>query len=213
MNRSSQIFFVLLIFLLTLAGISGCTSLRTGDTHNTTVAVQSYNAWVSNQKEFNDELRDSVSLIGKHVNTYNSEISKSQPDNSLLLENLGQDRQLLDKIGSNLDSLTAATDAFEQDISELQYDNGSVMSTKETLALTTQYMKIYLVDMSNARQHLIEYVNNAEAYVAPDDPDYWNDKFRQNAMIAKEQAMLSLEEGDAALENVTSQAKQLEKLQ
>jgi hypothetical protein len=32
-------------------------------------------------------------------------------------------------------------------------------------------------------------------------------------MIAKEQAMLSFEEGDAALENVTSQAKQLEKLQ
>jgi hypothetical protein len=213
MNRSLQIFFILLVFLLTLSCISGCTSLRTGDTHNTTVAVQSYNAWVSNQKAFDRELRGSIATIGNHVNTYNAEITKDQPDHSLLLENLAQDRQLLDRWGSDLDKLNAATDRFEEDTTKLSYDKDSEVRTKENLVLTTQYMKIYLVEMGNAREHLIEYVNNAEAYISPDDPDYWNDKYRQNAMISKEQALVSLEEGDAALENVTLQGKQLEKLQ
>jgi hypothetical protein len=213
MNRSSQIFFVLLVFMLILACFSGCASLRTGDTHNTTVAVQSYNTWASNQKAFDRELRGSSAIIGNHINTYNTEIAKDRPDHPLLLENLAQDRQLLDKWGSKLDELTAAADRFEQDTTKLSYDNVSEGRTKEKLVLTTRYMKIYLVDVGNAREHLIEFVNNAEAYISPDDPDYWNDKYRQNAMIAKEQALVSLEEGDAALENVILQAKQLEKLQ
>jgi len=213
MNRSLQIFFVLLVFLLTLACISGCISFRTGDTHNTTVAVQSYNAWVSSQKAFDRELRGSITTIGNHVNTYNTEITKDRPNHSLLLENLAQDRQVLDTWGSYLDELTAATDRFEQDTSKVSFGSTTTTTTKETLALTTQYMKIYLVDMGNAREHLIEYVSNAEAYVLPDDPDYWNDKYRQNAMIAKEQALVSLEEGDAALENLMLQAERLEKLQ
>ena len=208
-----QIFFILLVFLLTVAGISGCTSLRTGDTHNTTVAVQSYNEWVLTQKAFDRELRGSITTIGNHINTYNTEITKDNPDHTLLLENLAQDRQVLDAWGSDLDELTAATDRFEQDTTKLSFDNVSEVRTQENIVLTTQYMKIYLVDMGNAHEHIIEYMNNAEAYISPDDPDYWNDKYRQNAMISKEQALVSLEEGDAALENLMLQGTRLDKLQ
>jgi hypothetical protein len=213
MIRSLQIFFILLVILLTLACFSGCASLKTGDTHNTTVAVQSYNAWVSTQKAFDHELRSSITTIGNHVDTYNAEITKDDPDKTLLLANLAQDRQVLDTWGSDLDKLTAATDRFEQDTTKLSYDKVAEGRTQENLVITTQYMKIYLVDMGNAHEHLIEYVNNAEAYLSPDDLDYWNDKYRQNAMISKEQALVSLEDGDGALANLTLQAKQLEKFQ
>jgi hypothetical protein len=77
----------------------------------------------------------------------------------------------------------------------------------------TRYMRISIVDRGNARQHLIDYVNNAKAYITPDDPDYWNDNLRQNALTAKGQAVVSLSEGDAVLKNITQQAAVLEKLQ
>jgi hypothetical protein len=74
-------------------------------------------------------------------------------------------------------------------------------------------MKIYSVNVGNARQYLTDYVNNAEAYIGPEDPDYWNDNYRKKAIQAKELASVSLADGDAALENITVQASQLEKLQ
>jgi hypothetical protein len=79
--------------------------------------------------------------------------------------------------------------------------------------MMTQYMKIYAVDMGNARQHLIEYVDNAGTYIQPDDPDYWNDNYRQRAMQAKDQALPALSYGDSALGNLTAQAQKLEQLQ
>jgi len=69
------------------------------------------------------------------------------------------------------------------------------------------------VNLGNSRQYLIDYVNNAEAYINQDDPDSWNDNYRQMALQAKEQASASLTDGDAALKNITEQAGQLEKLQ
>ena len=213
MNCRLGNFFILLVFLLLFSFAAGCTSVRTSDTHNTTVAVQSYNSWVSNQKTFDKEVQDSVALIGDHVKTYNTEIAKDQPDHSLLSENLAQDRQQLDQWGANLDNLNTATDGFSQSTVKIQYDNATVVRTKETLGLMTQYMKIYAVDEGNARQHLIEYVNNAEAYIKPDDMDYWNDNYRQNAMQAMDQASASLAEGDTVLGNLTTEAQQLEKIQ
>jgi hypothetical protein len=69
------------------------------------------------------------------------------------------------------------------------------------------------VSTGNARQYLTDYVNNAEAYIGPEDPDYWNDNYRLKAMQAKELASVSLADGDAALENITVQVNELEKLQ
>jgi hypothetical protein len=213
MNRRLGIFFVLLAILLSLSCTAGCTSVRTADTHNTTVAVQSYNAWVSGQKEFDREMRSTLATIGDHVDTYNREIAKDQPDYSLLRENLARDRQLLDQWGSGIEYLTVATDHFEQSTTTLRYDNASSPRVKESLSLMTQYMKVYSIHVSNARQHLIEYVNNAEVYIGPDDPDYWNEQYRLDTTKAKDQASASFAEGDAALRNITAYAKTVEQLQ
>jgi hypothetical protein len=213
MNRKFTITIVTLVFLFFLSCAAGCTAVRTADTHNVSVAVQSYNSWVSDQKELDREVRSTITQVGGHVNTYNSEIEKDHPDSALLRENLAQDRQLLNQWGSRLDSLTAATDRFEKDTATLTYDNSSGIQTRNTLGLMTQYMKIYTVNMGNARQYLTDYVNNAEAYIGPEDPDYWNDNYRKKAVQAKELASVSLADGDAALQNITVQASQLEKLQ
>jgi hypothetical protein len=205
--------FVALVFLFFLSCAAGCTSVRTADTHNVSVAVQSYNSWVSDQKELDREVRSTIMQVGEHVNTYNSEIEKDHPDSALLRENLAQDRQLLNQWGSRLDTLTAATDRFEKDTAVLTYDNSTVTQTRNTLSLMIQYMKIYAANMGNARQYLIDYVNNAEAYIGPEDPDDWNDNNRGKAMQVKELASASLTDGDAALVNITVQASLLEKLQ
>ena len=213
MNRKFTITIVTLVFLFFLSCAAGCTAVRTADTHNVSVAVQSYNSWVSDQKELDREVRSTIMQVGEHVNNYNSEIEKDHPDSALLRENLAQDRQLLNQWGSRLDSLTAATDRFEKDTATLTYDNSSGIQTRNTLGLMTQYMKIYTVNMGNARQYLTDYVNNAEAYIGPEDPDYWNDNNRKKAVQVKELASVSLVEGDEALQNITVQASQLEKLQ
>jgi hypothetical protein len=204
---------ITLIFLFFLSCTAGCTSVRIGDTHNVSVAVQSYNSWVSDQKALDSDVRKTISQVGEHVNTYNSEIAKDSPDIALLRENLAQDRQLLSQWGTRLDTLNAATDRFEQETADITYDGSSVVQVHSTLSLMTQYMKIYSVNMGNARQYLIEYVNNAEAYISPEDPDYWNDNYRQTALQVKQQASASLADGDAALGNITSQALELEKMQ
>jgi len=203
----------MLIFLFFLTCAAGCTSVRTADTHNISVAVQNYNSWVSGQKEFDRMTRDTFTLMSDHVSTYNTEIAKDHPDYPLLRENLAQDQQLLDQWGTRLDALTAATDSFDQDTAALTYDNATVTQTRNTLGLMTQYMKIYSVDMGNARQYLIDYVNNADAYIGPDDPDYWNDNYRQKALRAKEQAVSTLAESDGVLKNITEKARDLQNLQ
>ena len=205
---------IIILFLIVCAGsFSGCVSIRTADTHNTTIAIQDYNTWASSQKVFDRNVRSTITQIEDHVKTYNTEIAKNQPDYALLRANLATDQQLLDQWGTGIDTLSGATDRFDQSTSTLTYDNASKARVKETLGMMTQYMKIYAVDMGNARQHLIEYVDNAQTYIRPDDPDYWNDNFRQRAMQAKDQALPALAEGDAVLGNLTMQAQKLEQLQ
>ena len=212
MQRIRTLFFLVFLILCVLL-TAGCTSVRTADTHNITVAVQSYNTWVGKQQAVDSSIRGTIATIGNHISTYNTEIANDTPDLSLLRGNLAVDQQGLDQWGSDLGSLTAATDQFEKDTASLTYDNATAGQTKSTLALMTRYMRISIVDRSNARQHLIDYVNNAKAYITPDDPDYWNDNLRQNALTAKGQAVVSLSDGDAVLKNITQQAAILEKLQ
>jgi len=201
---------VLLVFLTCLAG---CVSVRTADTHNTTIAVRDYNTWASGQSVFDRNARGTIAQIGNHIITYNTEIAKDHPDYSLLRANLAADRQLLDQWGTGIDNLSAATDTFDQSTSKLVYENASKVKVRDDLALMIQYMKIYAVDMGNARQHLIEYEDNAETYIRPDDPDYWNDIYRQHAMQAKDQALPAIADADAALANLSVQARNLEQLQ
>jgi hypothetical protein len=204
---------LILVFLLSLTCTAGCFSVRTADTHNTTIAIKQYNTWVSGQNVFDRNIRSTIVQIGDHITIYNTEIAKDQPDYSLLRTNLATERQLLDQWGTGIDNLSAATDRFDQSTAALTYDNASRVRVKESLGMMTQYMKIYAVDMGNTRQHLIEYVDNAETYIRPDDPDYWNDNYRQRAMQAKDQAAPSLAEADAVLGNLTAQAQKLEQLQ
>ena len=201
------------IILIVLLLASGCTSIRTADTHNTTIAVQSFNTWAAGQNELDSELRATVATIGGHIATYNTEIAKDSPDYALIRDNLKEDRALLDRWGKRLDTLAAATERFEQETSAPTYDNATVQETREHLAVMTQYMKIYAVDLGNARQHLIEYVSNAEAYVAPDDPEYWNEEYRMDGATARTDAAASLADGDMALNDLLREAKELEKLQ
>jgi hypothetical protein len=213
MNLRSWNIGMILVVLFAIAVTPGCFSVRTADTHNTTVALRDYNTWVSGQQVFDRDARSTIVQIGDHVRTYNAEIAKDRPDYSLLRTNLATDRQLLDKWGSGLENLSSETDRFGQDTAGLTYDNASNTKVRETLGMMAQYMKIYAVEMGNARQHLIEYVNNAGTYITPDDPDYWNENYRQSAMQAKDLAPPALASGDIALGNLTAQAQKLEQLQ
>ena len=213
MTDRSRTLFLSLIFLLSLSCASGCTSVRTSDTHNTTAAIQSYNAWIAQQQDFDRNVGGSITQIGDHITTYNREIARDQTDYALLRSDIAKDRGVLDQWGSGLDNLTAATDGFEKITAKLTYGNTSAAKTKATLGLITQYMRIYTTDMGNARQHLIDYENNEEKYVGTDNPDYWNDQYRQDALQAKDQASAALSDADLALGNVTTQAKNLENLQ
>jgi hypothetical protein len=213
MNGRFRTLFLVLLFLISFICATGCASVRTADTHNTTVAVKEYNAWVVKQQGFDRDVRDIIAQMGIHIQTYNSEIAKDQPDYILLRSNLANDRQLLDRWGRDLDDLNAATEQFSKNTSGPQYDNTSVVRTHQILSLMTQYMNIYAANMGNARQHLIEYINNAESYTSTDTPDYWNDNYRQAAMNEKDQATSALADSDTALGNVTEQARQLENMQ
>jgi len=212
MTGRSRTLFLSLLFLLCLSCAAGCTSVRTSDTHNVTAAVLNYNTWAAQQQGFNRNVQGSIAEIGDHITTYNREIASDQPDFALLRADISKDRGLLDQWGSGIDSLTAATARFES-TTKLTYGDASAVKTKATLGMITQYMKVYTTDMGNARQHLIEYVNNEETYIGTDDPDYWNDQYRQDAMQAKDQALAALADADVASGNITAQSKNLENLQ
>jgi hypothetical protein len=204
---------LILILLLCSAGTAGCASVRTADTHNTTIAVQDYNAWIARQQTVDRDVTGAVTRIGDHVTAYNTGIASDRPDLALLRDNLAKDRQSLDLWGTDLTALSAAIDRFEQNTTALTYDNASARQTKEILGQMTRYMRACTIERENARQHLIEYVDNALAYIAPDDPDYWNEQYRKDAMEAKAGAGQSLVNGDLALQNLTTQAVHLESLQ
>ena len=79
--------------------------------------------------------------------------------------------------------------------------------------VVAQDMKIYSITMNNAEQHLVDYTNAMNAYLTPDDPDYWNDAFRVAAMDANSKAVKTITDGDGALAALSSAAKKLEAYQ
>jgi len=194
-----------LVFLGVL--LSGCTSVRLTDTHNTTVAIQDYNSWADTQKAYGVQAKAAVSQIGSHIAEYNSEIAKGSPDITTIRANVGSDRQLLQQWAGQEAGMDAATEKFTSETSVLNYNSNDA---KQTVELLAQNMKIYAIDMKNTQQHLIEYANYMDAYLAPDDPDYWNDAQRVAAMNANTDAVASIAESDSALGAISSAAKKLE---
>ena len=92
-------------------------------------------------------------------------------------------------------------------------DFGSDTESSYLSGLLAQEMKIYSIDMINAQQHFIDYNRDLGQYLTPDDPDYWDDSLRMAAMDAKAQALSSVEEGNAALSNITATAQTLQQRQ
>lgn len=191
---------------------SGCTavSVRLADTHNTTLAVQSYNSWTEMQKTYGQQATTAISQIGAHLTTYNSEIAQGSPDINMLRANVASDRQLLQQWAGQEDGLDSATEKFAADTSALDYHS---TDPKQAVDLMAQDMRIYAVDMKNSQQHLVEYTNFMDAYLSPDDPDYWNDAQRVAAMNANTDAVKSLADADSALGAISSAAKNLENAQ
>jgi hypothetical protein len=210
MHRSPAI--ALLLFLMGFSLVfAGCITPRIADTHNTTVALQSFNVWSDQQKKFDQQVRLTIGQIGNHLNAYNAGIAQDQPDLGNLRGNVAADRLLLDQWGTQLTVLNAATAQFSATTSGLTYGNSP--TTNGTIQLLTQYMKIYTIDMGNAQQHLIDYTNNAGTYIGPDDPAYWDDVYLARAMDAKMLANQSIADADHALSEINANAQRLQQLQ
>jgi hypothetical protein len=210
-SRGPVIILCALIVLVVLCLFSGVISIRTADTHNTTVAIQEYNTWAAEQKQLDREVRSDLQRISADTTTYNTEITGNAPDLALLRKNLADENQLVSAWQNELTRLNFATDGFEKNTSSLTYGNN--VKTQQEVALMAQYMKIYAVSVGNAQQHLIDYTNNAGSYVGTDDPDYWNEAYLQSATDARQRAASSLSDGDSALENITAQAQLLQQSQ
>jgi len=202
------------IILLFLAGffliaISGCTSLPFTDTQNTTVALQDYNAWAIRQKNFDQQVRATTLRIGNHINDYNAAIVSDAPDLPGLRSSLAADRQLLDQWEDRISALNTAAARLESNSTRLTYSPAA----RELVSNLSQNMKVYAIDMENARQHLIDYTNFAGTYLGPDDPAYWNDGYRTSATNAREQAAQSLADADTALSVINDLAGRLQRMQ
>ena len=211
LSRGPVISLLAIIILISFCVLPGCTSIRTADTHNTTVAIKEYNAWILEQKQFGRQVRSDLQRISADTTTYNTQIASTTPDLALIRQNVADEKQLLDAWGNELVKLNFATDSLEKNTSALTYENNP--KAKQEIAFVIQYMRIYTVSMGNAQQHLIDYTNNAGLYVAPDDPDYWNDAYLQATMQARQLATSSLSDGDNALVNMTTQAELLQQSQ
>jgi hypothetical protein len=200
---------IALLFLLVPAlFFSGCTSVRLGDTHNATIAVKNYNTWADAQKTYDRQVRISLDHIGQHITLNNQELAKSQPDVQVLRTNIASDQQLLRDWEAQGSQLDAATDRFTAETSALNFSASP--DTRQAVDVLTQDMKIYSITMKNAEQHLVDYTSSMNAYLAPDDPDYWNDNLRIAAMSANGEAIKSVAEGDQALAAISSAGKKLE---
>jgi septal ring factor EnvC (AmiA/AmiB activator) len=203
---------IAVLFLLVATLFSpGCTAVRLADTHNTTLAVRSYNNWVESQKTYDQQVRASLDRIGQNINDYNRELARSQPDNKNLRANIASDRQILQDWETQSIALDAATGQFASDTSALNLSASP--ESKQAVEVLTQDMKIYSITMKNAQQHLVDYTTAMNSYLAPDDPDYWNDAFRIAAIDANSKAIKTIADGDDALAALSSAGKKLENLQ
>jgi len=193
--------------IVCIALVSGNVPVRFSDTHNATLVIQEYNSWVQQQKSVDNQVRFSLEQMGEHTGMFNAEIAKENPDVNFLRENVATDRQLIAKWGSETAQLDTLTTRFSETLEPL--DLSGSPEGKEAAGLMLQDMKIYVIHMKNAQQHLVDYVNQCDAYLGDTDPDYWNDNFRQAAMDAKTKAAGEISQGDEVLEALSAAAQKL----
>jgi hypothetical protein len=182
-----------------------------GDSHNTTVVIQSYNVWASHQVTYSKQVSSTLTQIGNTLNDYNLYTASGSSDPGTLKGEVTSDGQAINQWGSAGSALGSATNSFSSDTASLSYGNDT-----ETLWLTgllLQEMKIYSIDMNNAQQHFVDYNRDISEYLSENDPDYRDDSLRAAAMDAKSQALSSIADGDNALSNITATAKILQQYQ
>jgi hypothetical protein len=210
MERSHAFFLLLFLAGCTLLA-AGCTTPRMSDTHNTTVAIQDYNTWADQQGTYYSQVSSALTQIGNTVDAYNRDTAAPSSDPVTLQGDVALDQQTISQWGAASTALGSATDTFSSDTSSLEFGND-----QETLRLTgllAQEMKIYSIDMGNAQQHFVDYNRDLSGYLSVNDPDFRDDSLRIAATDAKAQALSSLEDGDAALSNITATADLLQQRQ
>jgi hypothetical protein len=182
-----------------------------GDSHNTTMVMQSYNAWAGQQVTYSKQVSSTLTQIGNTLNEYNRETADGSSDTGTLQGDVVADGQAINQWGTAGTALGSATDSFSSDTASLSYGNDT--ETPWLNGLLLQEMKIYSIDMSNAQQHFIDYNRDLAGYLSESDPDYRDDSLRMAAMDAKSQALSSIADGDNALSNITATAKLLQERQ
>ncbi|MGA9620494.1 hypothetical protein [Methanoregula sp.] len=210
MERARVIFLLLLLVGCALL-VAGCTTPRMGDTHNTTVVIQSYNTWADQQVSYSKQVSSTLNQIGNTLNEYNHETANDPSDPGTLQGDVASDGQAINQWGSASTTLGSATNSFSSDTASLSFGNDT--ETSRLTGLLLQEMKIYSIDMKNAQQHFVDYNRDLSGYLSEKDPDYRDDSLRMAAMDAKSQALLSISDGDNALSNITATAKILQQEQ
>lgn len=211
MMERSAVFFILLFMAGCFLLVAGCTTPRMGDTHNTTVVIQDYNAWADQQGTYASQVRTSLTQIGNTLSAYNIDTAGASSHAGTLQGDVAADGQAISQWGSAGTALGSATDSFSSGTSALSF--GTDQETPGLIGLLTQEMKIYSIDMGNAQQHFVDYNRDLSEYLSEPDPDYRDDSLRAAAMDAKTQALSSLDDGDAALSNITATASLLQQRQ
>jgi len=210
MERAHVIFFLLLLTGCTIL-VTGCTTPRMGDSHNTTMVMQSYNAWAGQQVTYSKQVSSTLTQIGNTLNEYNHETAQGSSDTTTLQGDVAADGQAINQWGSAGTTLGSATDSFSSDTASLSFGNDT--ETPWLTGFLLQEMKIYSIDMNNAQQHFVDYNRDLSGYLSLNDPDYRDDSLRMKAMDAKAQALSSIADGDNALSNITATAKLIQQLQ
>ena len=212
-RKRLAILIVLVIIVLGcgLAVFSGVLPVRLADTHNVTVALGEYNSWAGMQKTLDRQVRFTLEETGSHTGTFNLEMAQEQPDMNLIRQNVAMERQLLTQWEDEITTLDLATTKFSRATSGLDYPASP--DTGEVVLLMAQNMRIYTIHMKNAQQHLTDYVNQFDAYIRDNDPDYWDDEYRQAALDAKQKAADEITSGDEALAAIMSGAAKLQQAQ
>jgi len=210
MDRTRVIFLLLLLTGCTLL-VAGCTTPRIGDSHNTTVVIQSYNTWADQQVTYSTQVRSTFTQIGNTLNEYNHETAQGSSDTGTLQGDVVADGQAINQWGSAGTTMGSATDSFSSDTASLSFGNDT--ETPWLTGFLLQEMKIYSIDMNNAQQHFVDYNRDLSGYLSVNDPDYRDDSLRMEARDAKAQALSSIADGDNALSNITATAKLIQERQ
>jgi len=211
MMDRSRAFFCLALLTVCVLLAAGCTTPRTGDTHNTTLVIQDYNQWADQQNACSAQAKTCLVQLESTLGAYNTDMAGDSADPTILRGDIAADRQAIGQWGAASQALGSATDTFSSNTVALSF--GTDRETFRLTGLLAQEMKIYTIQMGNAQQHLVDYNQDMSQYLSVDDPDYRDDSLRTAAMDAKAQAISSLDEGDLTLSNITATAQLLQQRQ